>query len=92
MNTEVFIFNERPPDISMSSNWDSLLIGTLHYWESPMFTTNTYVRFIPAQILEEDLEPSGDLHIHDVTIIIPMYCLRDTIMCLVPEAHVPCTP
>ena len=56
-----------------------------------MLITNTYVRFVPAQILDEDLEPSGDLHIRDVTIIIPTYCLRDTRMCLVPEAHVPRT-
>ena len=57
-----------------------------------MLITNVYVQIVPAQIFDEDLEPSGDLHIHVVISIIPTYCLRDTRMCLVLEAHVPRTP
>ena len=76
-------------DISRSSNWESLLNGTLLWSESQMLITNTYVRFVPAQIFYEYLEPSQDLHIHVVSIyysdVLPTR--HSYVPCT--EAHVP---
>ena len=49
-----------------------------------------YVRTICASsdIFEEDLEPSGDLHIHIVINTIPTYAYKTLVCALYQKAHV----